>query len=390
MSDFEKDNVANISQNMGERLVMFQLYHYLGWDVEYVDYVGADLIAIDRKNKKKYAVSVKTRKMSEKWEGNKVTPESRSVTTFRDMDAKFLRCFANDMGMEPLVAYVIIFQRKEKQRGRNSAFLFLIGLDDLEDMRRDDKIEYVLQHVEKKKGKKNNEIEEDRGFSLRFGGKEESILNQLCDDSRVTWFKMEIDDYRIADKHNLNHKRTKNHLTTEHWKKQQGTFGEYLALWYLGKNHNMRGFRVDSTGTDIILLDADNPNNDNEQYAVSVKTFTYDKSCSYQFEKEHEEKLIEYSKKWTLDDSKSTIINPIICFNCVCYNEENQISNIYMMAFKVSHVDEISDKKYIYRTNGGITIRYDDDSLNEIKNDSEIIFSEINFKNYNYYLHESS
>lgn len=48
----EKDNKNQIAQHMGERLTMFHLYHYLGWDVEYVDYVGADIIAIDRLNKK--------------------------------------------------------------------------------------------------------------------------------------------------------------------------------------------------------------------------------------------------------------------------------------------------------------------------------------------------
>ena len=55
----EKDNKTAITQNMGERLTMFHLYHYLGWDVEYVDYVGADIIALDRRKNKQYAVSVK-------------------------------------------------------------------------------------------------------------------------------------------------------------------------------------------------------------------------------------------------------------------------------------------------------------------------------------------
>ena len=273
MNDNKTDNVADISKNMGERLTMFYLYHYLGWDVEFVDYVGADLIAIDRSNQTKYAVSVKTRKMGEKWTDEKVEPESRSITTFSDTDAHYLRCFANDMKMEPIVAYLVIFQRTNKERGKNSAFLFLIGLDDLEEMRNDDTICFVNDHKEKKETK--NGIKFDTGFRLSFGGKKEVTLKQLCNDPRVTWFKMEIDDYQIADKYNINPRNRNDHLIKEHWKIQQGTFGEYLALWYLGKNHNMRGFRVDSSGADLVLLDADNPEDVNEQYAVSVKTFTY-------------------------------------------------------------------------------------------------------------------
>lgn len=375
MNDTGKDNVASISQNMGERLTMFYLYHYLNCDVEYVDYVGADLIAINRNDKTRYAISVKTRKMSEKWEDDKAILESRSVTSFRDKDAKFLRCFADDMKMEALVAYVIVFQRNNKKRGYNSILLFLIGLDDLEDMRNDENIRYVEMHIQGNK--------QDSGFSLRFGGKNDSILCQLCDDPRVTWFKMEIEDYHIADKYNLNHKNENAHLTSEYWNKQQGTFGEYLALWNLGKNHNMRGFHVDSTGADLVLFN----NKENvEHYAVSVKTFTYDKSYSYQFEKANEDKLLEYSKKWSLDSTNPISMEPMICFNCVRYNENKQISTIYMMAFKISDVDKNLRGKYIYRTAGGITIHYDEVSLNAIKDDPKIIFSEIKFTNYNYYI----
>lgn len=380
MKENQKNNVASITQHMGERLTMFHLYHYLDWDVEYVDYVGADIIAIDHCQQKKYAISVKTRKMSEKWNGNKVTPESRSVTSFRDTDAMLLRCFANDMGMEALVAYVVVFQSIGKEKGNNSAFLFLIGLDDLEDMRDDSSINYVMAHTD----------QQTTGFSLRFGGGKESLLNQLCSDSRITWFKMEITDHQIAKSLNSKHKITNDHLISEHWNKQQGTFGENLALWNLGKNHDMRGFHVDSVGADIMLLDSKNVNDYNEQYAVSVKTFTYDKSRYYQFEKTNEEKLIAYSKRWTLDKTESVTMNSMICFNCVRYNEENKVCKIYMIAFNISHVDKISHKKYIYRTSGGITIRYDDESINEMKNDPGIIFDEIDFTHHNYHMQDNS
>ena len=79
---------------------------------------------------------------------------------------------ANDMGMESLVAYVIVFQSMGKEKGNNSAFLFLIGLDDLEDMRDESSINYVIAHIDK----------QTTGFSLRFGGEKESLLNQLCSD----------------------------------------------------------------------------------------------------------------------------------------------------------------------------------------------------------------
>lgn len=47
----EKSNTEKITQNMGERMTMFFLHQYLGWEVEYVDYVGADLIALDKAKK---------------------------------------------------------------------------------------------------------------------------------------------------------------------------------------------------------------------------------------------------------------------------------------------------------------------------------------------------
>lgn len=378
----EKDNINQITQHMGERLTMFHLYHYLGWDVEYVDYVGADIIAVDRLNRKRYAISVKTRKMSETWKGENVQPESRSVTLFRDSDACFLRAFANDMDMEALVAYVIVFQRKEKSQGNNSALLFLIGLDDLEDMR--DNTSYVWTHeIEDKKGNI------DTGFRLRFGDKNEATLCALCADTRVTWFKMEITDHQIAKAYNLNPKKMHNHLSSEHWKKQQGNFGEYLALWYLGKNHKMRGYHVDSSGADLLFINPENPNNVNEQYAVSVKTFTYEPKQSYEFEKENEEKLKEFARKWTFnwEGNKATIMQPMICFNCVYYDEDGKIKKIYMMAFLVSHVDDESmkEEKYIHRTGGGITIKYDASSLEKIKKDPKVIFTEIDFSNHHYF-----
>lgn len=383
----EKDNKNQIAQHMGERLTMFHLYHYLGWDVEYVDYVGADIIAIDRLNKKRYAISVKTRKMNETWNGEKVQPESRSVTSFRDHDAYFLRAFANDMNMEALVAYVIVFQRREKSQGNNSALLLLIGLDDLEDMR--DNTNYVWKHEIIKDGNI------DTGFRLRFGGNNEEILRALCADARVTWFKMEITDHQIANAYNLNPQKMHRRLSSEYWGKQQGTFGEYLALWYLGKNHKMRGYHVDSSGADLMLLNPDNPNIVNEQYAVSVRTFAYTSKQSYQFERDSEEKLVEYARKWTLDNERKNdaIMQPMICFNCICYDEEERIKRIYMMAFLISHVDEImplfnKKERYIYRTTGGITIKYDDVSLEKIKKDSKIIFTELDFSNHHYFLEQ--
>ncbi len=386
MINIEKDNVSKIAQNFGERLTMFHLYHYLGWDVEYVDYVGADIMAIDRETKRRYAISVKTRKMNEKWEGDKVFPESRSFTLFRNKDAQYLREFANDMDMEPLVAFVVVFQRKNKTRGNNSAYLFLIGLDDLEDMR--DKTSYVWTHEEKEDKSGNVDV----GFSLRFGDRDEATLHALCEDERVTWFQMEINDHQIANSYNLNPKITQQQLSSEHWSKQQGTFGEYLALWHLGKNHKIRGYHVDSVGADLVLIDSDNPSDENEQYAVSVKTFTYDaKQPSYQFEKANETKLLQYAKKWGRIGS----MLPMICFNCIRYGEspigEKRIEKIYMMAFLISHVDELMKqgcKSYIYRTDKSdiITIKYDDEALEKIKKDPEIVFSEIDFTHHHYFL----
>ena len=359
ITSYEKKELSNtekITQNMGERTTMFFLHQYLEWEVEYVDYVGADLIALDKVNNKRYAISVKTRKLNEKWNGDKpIYLESKSVSLFKDDDAAYLREFANDMNMEPLVAFVIVFQKRKKEKGNNSAYLFLIGLDHLIELRDNTNFNSVNYTKD--------------GFRLSFGNQNNAI-QMLRDDPMITRFEMEITDHSISKDFGNCKTDMVGKLDKEYWSKQQGAFGEYLALWYLGKNNKMRGYHVDSNGADLILIDTENKK---DQYAVSVKTFTYQNKRCYEFEAKHKNNLIEFAKKWS-DPFITEPMEPMICFNLVCPDK------IYLIAFTIDHVKDIQKQgaNYIdFNKSGSIIIRYSDEMLNRIKMDDEIIFKEI-------------
>ena len=371
----EKDNVSKISQHMGERLVMFYLYNYLNWDVEYVDYVGADLIAIDREKQKRYAISVKTRKMNEKWDGDRVKPESNSISLFRESDANYLRGFSYDMGMEPLVAYVAVFQEKWNSKGNNSALIFLLGLDHLEELSDDPNCSYVNRQT-----KKNGRKKEDPGFIFNFGGDKQKNLKALCSDPRITWFKMEITDRFIAQDYNSSEPKPDCKLSYEHYTKQQGTFGEYLALWQLGKNHGMRVYYVDSTGADLLMVD---PNNKESQYAVSVKT--HDISYGdFDFKDSDREKLKAFAKKWSIN----TVIEPLLCLNIIKYSESGPVEKIYQIVFNIDKFDlaQCAEGKspYIKATDSRTIIPCKNEALEYYKNDERMIFTEIDFTHHRY------
>lgn len=291
--------------------------------------------------------------MNEKWNGDKpIYLESRSISTFKDKDAVHLRGFANDMNMEPLVAFVVVFQERKKERGNSNAYLFLLGLDHLLELRNDPECKFV------------NYTKNDFRFSF---GDDKNNMPMIRKDPLITRFEMEITDYSFSEDFGNRKDNTDGELNKEHWKKQQGNFGEHLALWYLGMKHRMRGYHVDSTGADLILLD---PEDKKDQYAVSVKTFTYQSKECYEFEAEHKNKLIEFARKW----SDEVPMEPMLCFNLVCPDR------IYLMAFTLDHVRDLEEQglKYIkYNKSGNIEINYNDASLEKIKNDNMIIFREI-------------
>lgn len=280
-------NNTAINKNFGEYLIMFQLMAYRGWDVENVDYVGADLIAIDTNAtpKKRYAIQVKMRHF--------VTDgESNQSFTFDSEDK--LRKFANSMSTEhdkmiPIVAFVNVNHDQ-------SINTFLINLDDLSEMRRNDEIGEVAK-------KHHSGIYYPYGYSCNS----KTHLYELMANPKVTCYRYrpefvnrpldrEIVDEKLdyIEEYALRFRAKK--PSEEHDKIQKGTFGEW---YYMIKSvaSGMHPFLIQSIGADILEVD---PNHKDNTCAISVKTFSKKEDDSYNFEKSNADKLIAFCNKWGL------------------------------------------------------------------------------------------
>ncbi len=132
--------------DFGEGLVTYALIRK-GYEVAYVDHVGADLIA--EKDGKRYAISVKFRLFRE---GSK---ESRMITIKND-DIGKLENFSRQFGMISIFAQVVSIVDDKK------IHLFLMSIDDLKDILKTTK----------------------NGHSLRFG---RNNIQKLINDRRVEY-----------------------------------------------------------------------------------------------------------------------------------------------------------------------------------------------------------
>jgi len=97
-SERKQTRAPKLLGDFGEGLVTYALIRK-GYEVAYVDHVGADLIA--EKTKRRFAISVKTRLFK------KDSKESR-VFAVKKSDLDKLKYFANQFGMVPLFALLII------------------------------------------------------------------------------------------------------------------------------------------------------------------------------------------------------------------------------------------------------------------------------------------
>lgn len=106
--------------DFAELLVMHLLNQGKNMSVALVDYVGADLFAVARKDPtKRYAISVKGR----------VVPQNESKNyTFDSKNAQGICHTAQLFGMEPAVAFVFV----DEQEGRRKIRMMFAPLDNLD------------------------------------------------------------------------------------------------------------------------------------------------------------------------------------------------------------------------------------------------------------------
>lgn len=360
-----KNNVADINKGMGERMVMHQLITYKNWDAEYIDYVGADIIAIDHKTKAKYAISVKTRIHQY---------DDETCSLFTNKDAENLRKFATDMSREgdeyvPLVAYVVV-----KKNGTLCSFY--IALSDLEDMRQEERI--VKTTLKKDKNFVDRNIEQ--GYRFCYG---DEILDEVLKDPRIGYVIRPLEKKYMENEWGEKYIKEENGLSKEYWGNQQGTFGEYLTLWQ-SKFHNMRSYLIQSEGVDIISCDLKNKST---QYAISVKTFSKKPTkkknqITYVFEEKNIRHLTRFKEKWNMI--------PVVSLNFVILDENKQCRKIISINAKLEYIQNSIEngnlasiftnaetKKKEYK---GIKVVLNVDELNELKDDPNIDIKVMNME----------
>ena len=358
-------NEDYIKGKFGEYLVMYQLMVYRGWDVEYVDYFGADLIAIDTSvcPKKKYAIQVKLRHFYK---------DGQTNSDFDFNAEKKLRLFCQKFGSEnepliPLVAYVNINHDQ-------SINTFIINVNDLADIR--------------------CEIEQSYGGSSEYGiGTAHSNnknrgyicnsakgLNNLLDDPRITYYRltnfeakqMPLDNLGIGkdcsyldnEKNDLNEENSVNHGNN-----QIGDFGEWFFMMKAVATE-FRPFLVKSVGADIIMFDT---TKDNMGQAISIKTFSKKEHDKYEFEYSNVDKLKEFSSKWGLE--------PKVVFQQMIYRhngEKKEYYKMYNFMMSLSYLEN-ANQEYLYKSSHGYTINWANDNLLKIQNDSNIDFDMVVF-----------
>lgn len=357
-----KYNAQDITKHMGERLVMFQLMKYRNWEVDYVDYVGADLIAIDREKNQKYAISVKTK--------NHET-DGHSCSLFKNKDAKKLREFAADMSdsnpMIPVVAYVIV-----KLDG--TICTFLINLDDLDEMRNEGKMVksgnggYLFiygnqnhpNNVKTQKGRERNLKLDAENF--------EKVLNEQRISHIVTSLQSVRMDNNLYKSWNWN----EYNLDEEMYSIQQGSFGERYIIWR-ARDYGMRAYAINTVGVDVVLQEIGNKNN---KYAVSIKTFSKKIKDGYEFEAKNVEHLKEYSSKWRM--------TPLVSLVFIIYNGDKS-RTIYNINMKLDYIERKAVDNNIRwikcckgkKNLGGYRFKWDKKLLEELKNDKDIVFTKM-------------
>lgn len=352
-------NETYVKKGFGESLVMFQLMAYKGWDVENVDYVGVDLIAIDTKTQKRYAIQVKLRQFGID-EG-----ETNSNFTF-DSEMK-LRSFSEKMSatgirMIPIVAFINI----NRDQSINT---ILINLDDLVEMRLEQADNGITESGSRSK----------RGYICNTNTK----LRELINDHRVTCYryvphfvdnsldgpeedKLPIDDEKYNEyKKEKEIKELKKKETRiqkyikdgteessiiekdedsliQHQTVQKGIFGE----WYYMFKELTRGnhpFLIQSIGADVLSLNS----NTNELSAISVKTFSKKEEDAYTFELSNEENLMQFCEKWDIAPS-----NRKVAFQFLIYRDKEKDGKI------IFDSQGIPEKEYYMMYNFEMTLDY--------------------------------
>lgn len=358
-----KVNINSITQNMGERLIAAQLSEYKGWEVEYVDYVGADLLALDPKTKNRYAISVKTRRHKK---------DGDSCSLFKDKDAKKLREFAASISREnniaiPIVAYVVVKQDY-------SLCSFIINLDDLDAMREEQDNEIVKYKLLHKKG--TLDAHEERDYQFTYGKEQ---LRSIKADERICYIIRHLEPENINMKNELYKEWDDKGLFLEkdYCDNQQGDFGENYVLW-LSKYYNMYSFWVKTEGVDIISVDRSNRD---KQYAVSVKTFTRKitkktSTIRYTFEQKNIKKLRKFS-----DESRWNMV-PVVSVNFLIEDKYRAPLKIININATLDYLEYLGNKEdsIIKSSAAGITFILDIAHIAEIKKDQNLLVKEIEFK----------
>lgn len=358
----KKININTITQNMGERLIAAQLTEYKNWEVEYVNYVGADLIALDKKTNRRYAISVKTRRHKN---------DSDSCSLFKDKDARKLREFSASFSREadvviPIVAYVVV-----KKDGTLCSFI--INLDDLDDMREERNngiVKYKLLH---KKG--TLDAHEEKNYLFTYGREQ---LESIKKEKRICYIIRHLDSNNINMKNEMYREwETKEfNLKDNFYNIQQGNFGENYILW-LSKYYNMHSFLIQTEGVDIISVDRNSRNN---QYAVSVKTFTKKPSkkkntIRYTFEQKNVNKLREFCsvQRWNMV--------PIVSVNFVIEDKFQGPRKIININTKLDYLEYLGTEKnsFIESSEKGIKYILDIERIDELKKDTNLLVKVIDF-----------
>lgn len=378
-----KYNSTYVNKEFGEHLVMFQLMSYKGWDVENVDYVGVDLIAIDKKTGVRYAIQVKLRHFSDS--------ESSSNSDFTYNSEKSLRSFANAMStgeniMIPLVAFVNI--------GKNQCINTVIVA--LADLIRLSKESYKNGLEETEFGYRcntgellNRLLAEDCVTSYRYYPKfKEGVVEEekpLIKDETCETKLEKIDCYTYYDEKDT---------LVGHGKVQMGTFGEwYYMLRSLTDGYHP--FLIQSEGVDILKLKE--ASIENQISAVSIKTFSKREWDSYNLEIKNEKYINEFCDKWSVSEA-----NRLISLQFLIYKDvfENNIliegkKDYYMMYTFEMTLDYLvksannENIPYIYISKKkdsnskdnitGYTLNWKSDNLDKIMEDDNISFNKVYF-----------
>lgn len=355
-----KYNVADITKHMGERLVMFYLMKYLDWEVDYVDYVGADLIAIEKSTQHKFAISVKTK--------NHET-DGHSCSLFTHGDARKLKEFASEISTDdecvvPLVAFVII-----KLDG--TVCVFVANLKDLEEMAEENLI------FEKKEnnylfvyGNQNNpkNCKTEKGYNDNLK-KDREIFENVLKERRITHIIDNPKDVYVGNLYGAWDWK-EYCLEKEMHNAHQGDFGEQYIAWYAEK-YGMRSFVVKTEGVDVVLQNKLTK----EMYAVSVKTFSKDQDAGYEFEKGNIDKLNDYATKWGM--------KPIVSLLFVV--EEEEKTKVYNLNIPLTYLEECasdSNNKLINyckgkNNYGGIRLKKHLEVFEKMSTDSKVRVSQI-------------